>query len=63
MTFGGGEKESSLGGGVSKMAKHPPHGLELHVALSCHLLAHLRAELGSEERTEREEDFHSRSLQ
>lgn len=45
------------------MAKHPPRGLELHEALSCHLLAHLRAELGSEERTEREEDFHSRSLQ
>lgn len=35
------------------MAKYPPSGLELQAAFSCPLPAHLRAELGSEERTKR----------
>lgn len=54
MTFRGVEKEESGTGKGSKMAKCQPSGLELWVALSCHLAAYLRAELGSEARTERD---------
>ena len=48
---------------VFEMAKHPPSGRELQVALSRHLPAHLRDELGREERTEREGAFHTISVQ